>query len=188
MVKIELDPRSHFCTYPSKVTLVTCLDEEGKSNIITLSWATFLSFDPPYFGISIAPSRYSHKLIKDTGEFVANFCDYKKARDILFCGRKSGRDVDKFEETSFTELPALKVKPPRIKECYAHIECKVVDEVIVGDHTLFVGEIVSITIDGEVLSEGKNTINLEKVNPALYLSSDTFCTADPKTAMKPKIK
>ncbi len=187
MVKVEVDPRSHFITYPSKVTLVTCLDEEGKTNIITLAWATFLSFNPPYFGISIAPPRYSYKLIKDTGEFVANFCDSEKVRDILFCGRRSGRDVDKFEKTSFTELPALKVKPPRIKECYAHLECKVVDEVTVGDHTLFVGEIVSITANEEVVNKDKGTINLELVKPALYLSSDTFCTTDPKTVMKPKI-
>ncbi|RJS89047.1 flavin reductase family protein, partial [Candidatus Bathyarchaeota archaeon] len=44
---------------------------------------------------------------------------------------------------------------PLIKECFAHLECRVVDQHVCGDHTLFVGEIVAASIEEEVLTDGR---------------------------------
>ncbi len=63
-------------------------------------------------------------------------------KEMLICGTKSGRDVDKFEATGMTARPALKVKPPLIEECIVNMECEVTHAVDVGSHTIFVGRIV----------------------------------------------
>jgi flavin reductase (DIM6/NTAB) family NADH-FMN oxidoreductase RutF len=129
--------------YPSRVVLVTSVDQAGKPNIITLAWTSILSMNPFLIGISVGPKRYSRKLIIESKEFVVNLpaADLKEA--CMVCGTKSGRNTDKFKEANLTQMKSVKVKAPRIAECYAWLECRVVRNVETGDHTLFVGEVIS---------------------------------------------
>ena len=110
--------------HPMHTVLVSCVGKDGKPNIITLAWAIPTSINPPLVAVSIAPKRHSHILIEETKEFVINIPTVKILKETLFCGRVSGRGHDKFKEAGFTPLPAKKVKPPIIKECVAHLECK----------------------------------------------------------------
>ena len=80
-----------------------------------------------------------------------------------YCGVSSGRKVNKWKETGLTQLPSLKVKIPRIKECFGHLECKVVKAYTVGDHTLFIGEVVATSADEEVMNG--DTLNPMKARP-----------------------
>lgn len=128
--------------HPMHTVLVSCVGKTGKPNIITLAWAMPTSINPPLVAISIAPKRHSHKLVEETKEFVVNIPTMKILKETLFCGRRSGRNCDKFKEASLTPLPAKKVKPPIIKECVAHLECKLHSQFKAGDHTIFVGEII----------------------------------------------
>jgi flavin reductase (DIM6/NTAB) family NADH-FMN oxidoreductase RutF len=96
-------------------------------------------------------------------EFVVNSPGIGISDKVHLCGVKSGRDTDKWRETGLTPVPAQRVKPPLIDECYGHIECKVVNVVTCGDHTLFVGEILAASIDERCLKDGK--LNLFKANP-----------------------
>ena len=154
MVKVELSLRDFLqASPPSVVVLATCVDASGKPNIITLGMFMPISFDPPLVCIGVSPRRYSHKLIEETGEFVINVPTEDIIEETHFCGTKSGRDYDKFEETGLTTRPASRVKPPLIEECYAHLECRVVQRYTCGDHTLFVGEVVAAHINKEVLGE-----------------------------------
>jgi flavin reductase (DIM6/NTAB) family NADH-FMN oxidoreductase RutF len=129
--------------YPSRVVLVTSVDFAGKPNIITLAWTCILSMNPFMVGISVGPKRHSHKLIKESKEFVINLPTIELKEACMLCGTKSGRSVDKFKETGLTPVKSDKVSAPRIKECYAWLECKLVNSVDTGDHTLFVGEVVA---------------------------------------------
>ncbi len=129
--------------YPSRVVLVTSIDSEGMPNIITLAWTSILSSNPFMVGISIASKRHSHKLISESKEFVMNLPTIELEKQVVICGTKSGRNTDKFKETGLTPINSEKVSPPRIKECYAWLECKLVKSVETGDHTLFVGEVVA---------------------------------------------
>lgn len=110
--------------HPKLTVLLTCANIAGKANLITLAWTMPVSINPPLLAVSIAPRRHSYKLIQETKEFVINIPTMKFVKETLFCGRKSGRDVDKFKETKLTPLPAKTVKAPIIKECVAHLECK----------------------------------------------------------------
>ena len=131
--------------------MATVVGSDGKPNIITLGMYMPISVNPPLVCIGVAPQRYSHGLIEENGEFVINTPSIDLEEQMHYCGVKSARDVDKWKETGLTPMPSLKVKPPRIKECFGHLECKVVQTHVCGDHTLFVGEVVATTVDEEVL-------------------------------------
>ncbi|MEM3700111.1 MAG: flavin reductase family protein [Candidatus Bathyarchaeia archaeon] len=163
--------------HPMHTVLVSCIGKAGKPNIITLAWAMPTSLNPPLVAISIAPRRYSHALIEETKEFVVNIPTMEILKETLFCGRRSGRDLDKFKETGLTPAPARKVKPPIIKECIAHLECKLHSQFTTGDHTIFVGEIVEAYASKEAFKE---LYDLEKARMIFHIGGDEFATLEPK--------
>ena len=148
--------------FPSPVVLVTCVDLNGKPNIITLGWTMKTSHIPPMVAISIAPSRYSHYLIEQTGEFVLAIPTMDIIEKVHKCGRVSGREIDKFKEFNLTPIPASRVKPPLIKECVANLECVVVNKLKTGDHTIFVGEVVEAHVNDEFYDEEHHCLDLNK--------------------------
>ena len=81
---------------------------------------------------------------------------------MFYCGSHTGRKVDKFQETNLTALEGISLDCPRIKECIAHLECKVLDEQVYGDHTLFVGKVVACDGRSDILKNDKtDTSQLE---------------------------
>lgn len=139
---------------PRPAVLLTCCDEQGKPNIITIAWLTPLSHDPPLLGVSIAPSRYSHSLIDQTGEFVVNVVSRQLEQAVILCGAQSGAQVDKFQAAGLTALPAHHVRPPLIGGALAHLECRVVNQLHTGDHTFFVGQVLHAQALGGSFDEG----------------------------------
>ena len=131
------------------------------------------SFEPPMVALSVGPQRYSHDLIKEQGEFTVNIPTMKILKETLFCGRVSGRDYDKFKITGLTPEPAETVKPPRIKECIAHLECKVKDTMVTGDHTIFAAEILKATADNKAFN-GK--YDIKSTNLIYHIGENDFTT------------
>lgn len=166
--------------HPRNVILVSCVDPSGKANIITLAWSMPLSRDPPLVGISIAPGRYSHKLIEETKEFVVNVPTMEIVKETLYCGRVSGRSKNKFKEAKLTPLPAKKVKAPLIRECVAHLECRLTEQLKTGDHTLFIGEIVAAYANEGVFTD---RYDLSKVKPIYHVGEDEFATLESQTVV-----
>ncbi|MEO0091954.1 MAG: flavin reductase family protein [candidate division WOR-3 bacterium] len=141
---------SSFCGFPT--VLVTSYQSgllnkyksvSDENNIITVTLIHIFSFSPPLIGIGIKPERYSYHLIRQSKEFVINIPMKDLLSATIFCGTKSGRDVDKFKETGLTKEPSLSVQTISIKECPVNIECKVVKEIDCGDRTWFIGEIIN---------------------------------------------
>jgi flavin reductase (DIM6/NTAB) family NADH-FMN oxidoreductase RutF len=164
-MKIKKKPYTALFSCP--VVLATCVDSEGKPNIITLAWAGTVCSEPPMVGLGIRPSRHSHKLIEDSKEFVVNIPPAKILKETDYCGVTSGRDVDKFSETNLTAEQADKVKAPLIRECPVNLECRLNSVVPLGAHDLFIGEIVQVHVDQEVLDE-KGHIDFKKADPFVY--------------------
>jgi len=156
----EVDRR--YLLFPTTVVFATCVDREGKPNIITLGWVMKTSKWPPMVAISVAPTRYSHKLIEDSGEFVLAIPTKEIVDKVHKCGRVSGRNIDKFKTFGLTPLPAKKVKAPLIKECVANMECKVVAKMTTGDHTLFIGEVLVTHVNEEYFDSERRCLNLDK--------------------------
>lgn len=129
-------------SYPRMVVLITSY-YKGKDNVMTVAWHTPLSFNPPLFGILVGKTRFSHMLIKKSKEFGVNFINKKLEKQMLICGTISGKTKDKFKEAKLTRKKAKFISTPLIKEAVAWFECKVVKEIEIGDHTLFVGKILN---------------------------------------------
>jgi flavin reductase (DIM6/NTAB) family NADH-FMN oxidoreductase RutF len=182
--KVNVDLSSAYrLVHPEHVVLVSCRGKRGKLNIITLAWCMPTSMRPPMLAISVASRRLSHKMIAETKEFVVNVPTMDIVKETLFCGRRTGRQLDKFKETGLTPLKAKTVMPPIIKECVAHLECKLSQQVTTGDHTIFVGEILVAYVNEGVFD---GTYDLNKVKPIYHLGGDDFATLTPKVT-SPKL-
>ncbi len=129
--------------YPLRTYLVVSGVE--KPNVMTADWVVPLSFDPPLLGVAVGHTRHTHGLIREYREFVIAVPTLELLRDVWIAGTVSGRKGDKLDKLSITLMKSEKVRVPSIKECQANLECKLVKEVEVGDHTFFVGEIVNVT-------------------------------------------
>ena len=164
MAKVALKPGTYL--YPIPAVLVTCGPLE-KPNIITLAWVGTLCSDPPTVGISIRPSRYSHGLVQQYGEFAVNLPSADLVRVTDYCGTVSGQKVDKFAMTGLTPVPAKAIKSAIIAECPVNIECKVTQVLSLGSHDLFLGKVVAVQVDECVLNPQRE-IDLHKARPLAY--------------------
>lgn len=142
---------SHRPVYPTPAALITCVDKDGKPNIITLGEVAMVSLHPTRISIGARPATYSNGLIKATGEFVVNFPTVDIIDAVDYCGIKSGRDVDKFAETGLTPEPATHVKVPLIKECPVNMECKVIGALSLGSHDLFIGDVLAMHAEKDIV-------------------------------------
>ncbi|MEA1993688.1 MAG: flavin reductase family protein [Euryarchaeota archaeon] len=164
-MKIEKEP--YPALYPIPVALVTSDD-----NIITLAWIGTACHDPPMLSAAIRPERFSHDLIKESGEFVVNIPTEEILEEVDYCGMVSGRDVDKFEETGLAKEKANKVSAPLIRECPVNLECTLKKIIPLGTHDLFIGRVVAVDIDEEIIEKGK--INYRKAGPICYVKGE-YC-------------
>ena len=170
-IDISLDLATRLM-HPRPTVLITCINpRNNKPNIVTLAWTTPLSHDPPLVGISVTPKNFSHDLISASREFVVNIPTVKHVSETYFAGFESGRNVDKFAETGLTQAPAKKVKAPIIKECVAHLECRLVDKIKTGDHVFFIGEVLACYTDRGVFNQ---VIDTMKVRTIQHLGSRTY--------------
>lgn len=153
---------------PVPPVLVSCRDENAdKDNLITVAWTGTLNSDPPKTYISVRPERYSHDIIKQSGEFVINLPSSHIIRSIDFCGCRSGRDMDKFAECSLTREKASALSCPMVAESPVSIECRVCDIIELGSHDMFVADIVAVNIDEQYIDE-KGKFHIEKCALAAY--------------------
>jgi flavin reductase (DIM6/NTAB) family NADH-FMN oxidoreductase RutF len=179
--KISLDLQQHvLLVYPRQAVLVTS-KAGNEENIVTLAWTSPLSQNPPLHGIALSPRRHSHALIKESKKFIINIPGRNIIDKVVECGRVTGRNVNKFTKFELTPLPSLGLGddgPSRIAECAVHVECKVKEIVETGDHTLFIGEVVSCSVNSELVKNGLYIPN--KIEIPYHLGGHQFCFNEKK--------
>ena len=107
--------------------LLVSQEKEGVPNVMAIGWGTIgIIWQKPIFVVLVRPSRYTYKLIEETGEFTVNIVPPQLKEVVQYCGTVSGRDQNKFKEKQLTAIASKKVKAPIIKECILHFECRVV--------------------------------------------------------------
>ncbi|MFC2079579.1 flavin reductase family protein [Candidatus Bipolaricaulota bacterium] len=151
--------------YPEQVTIVVTVGECGRANVIPLSWVTQVSLNPHRFVVAIGNEQYSQRLLEQSGEFVLAFPNKTQAREVVFCGTRSGRSVNKELESGFTFIPSTQIAPPLVEGCLSNLECKLISQHNAGDHTLYVGEVVAAHIEKEAR---------EKTEGMYYLGGELF--------------
>lgn len=163
--------------YPVPAVLITVADKQGKPNIFTVAWTGTVCSDPPMVSISVRPTRYSHQLIEDTGEFVINLTTKKLVYAVDYCGVKSGRDTDKFKDMHLNIMAADKVKAPLLKESPVNIECIVKQTLRLGTHDMYVAEVAAVHAD-EVYMDKKGCFILDKAEPIAYSHGGYFALGE----------
>jgi len=127
------------------VLVTTC--RGGRANVMPMAWHTMLDFMPPLVGCVIGEQNYTFAILRATGECVLNVPTVELAAKVQACGSTSGRKVDKFKAFGLTPAPGKVVKAPLIEECYASLECKVVDRRLMTKYNFFILEVVKAWID-----------------------------------------
>lgn len=151
---------------PVPPALISC-GTIDKPNVMTAAWTGIICTEPTLVYVSIRPSRYSHELIRQTGEFVINVPTVALAKAVDLCGVKSGRNVDKFKLTGMTAASCEKVSAPQIVEAPISLECKVKEITSCGTHDMFLAEVLAVDVD-EAYIKGNQALDLQKAGLLAY--------------------
>jgi len=134
---------------PGPVLLLGTADD-GRANLMPLSWHCMLEFEPPLVGCVVSAANFSFAALEATGECVLNVPTVELAEQVVGCGNCSGREMDKFARFALTAEPSAKVAPPRLAECFASLECRVADRQLVGRYDFFILEVLQAWHDPSV--------------------------------------
>lgn len=151
---------------PVPPALISCGTVQ-KPNVMTAAWTGIVCSEPAMVYVSVRPERYSYELIKKSGAFVINVPTVHLAKAVDWCGVKSGREVDKFEQVGLTALPCAKISAPQIKESPISLECQVRAIHSLGSHDMFLAEVLAVHVD-EALLEANGALNLGKADLLAY--------------------
>lgn len=150
MKKINLSEKLTLFPMPAAVISVGTGKE---ANLITLAYVGKVCLKPPIVVISIQSKRHSYHLIEKHGEFVINYPTIEQLKETDYCGTRSGRNVNKWEELKLTKEKGSIVQVPMVKEFPWNMECKVINRLELGSHICYFGEIVATHSDSKYLKD-----------------------------------
>jgi flavin reductase (DIM6/NTAB) family NADH-FMN oxidoreductase RutF len=162
--------------YPLPVVMVSCGSIPEEYNIITVSWTGTICTNPAMCYISVRPERHSYNIIRKNGEFVINLTTKALAFATDWCGVKSGKDHNKFEEMKLTPAPSSKVKAPIIQESPLNIECIVKEIKELGSHHMFISEVVAVHADEKYIDKKTGLFRFNDSVPLCYSHGQYFET------------
>jgi len=140
----ETNPKEAFNKFkPESCVFVISIDEEGKPSGMVAGWNTKCSLHPPMFAVSLSQNGYTHKLIRESGEFTICVPNKELEDAVNIFGSHHGDDVDKFDMSGVKTIASQHIKTPILADASICFECTLESELIVGDHILFVGKILA---------------------------------------------
>ncbi len=149
--------------------IITTVGKDGSTNAAPYSWFSIVDYNPPQILFSTNMKRDTYRNVLETGEFVLNYPSTRLLKQIWITSKHFPYGVSELEKASLTGFPSEKVKPPRIRECIAHIECKVLWTKPIGSSCIVLGDIVSISVDRKMKQLEAKT-KVVKLNPPLYFA------------------
>lgn len=131
---------------PGPVVLLTTA-YAGQANVMAMSWHSMLEFEPPLIGCVVSDRNHSYGMLKASRECAINIPTVEIAEKVVGCGNTTGAKTDKFDRFGLTPRPAAVVRAPLIEECYASLECRVVDTGMVPKYVFFVLQVLKAWVD-----------------------------------------
>jgi flavin reductase (DIM6/NTAB) family NADH-FMN oxidoreductase RutF len=165
MKKIAIGPETYI--YPKPAFLIGA-DVDGRANFMTAAWCGIVNSEPPMISVSIRPQRHTLKGVRKNGTFTVNIPSEGLMKEMDYCGIYSGVREDKNKACGFTVFHGKLGNAPMIEQCPVNLECKVVHELELGSHFIFIGRIEEIHASEDVLTDGLPDI--EKIRPIIYSS------------------
>jgi flavin reductase (DIM6/NTAB) family NADH-FMN oxidoreductase RutF len=156
--------------HPTPVFVVGTYDKEDKPNVMTAAWGGICCSVPPCLSVSLREATYTYHNILERQAFTVSIPSEKYVKEADFFGIASGRDVDKFQATGLTPIKSKVVDAPFVEEFPFVLECKLLQSVEIGLHTQFIGEIMDIKVDEDVINVDHPFV--EKIKPLIYSPDD----------------
>ncbi len=153
--------------YPSPVWCIGSYDANGRPNVMTAAWAGICCSKPPAVAVSLRKATYTYGNIMSTQAYTVSVPPQKYMREADFFGIASGKTIDKFKATGLTPAKATTVNAPYVDEFPMVLECRVIHTHEIGLHTLFVGEILDVKVDEDILADN-GLPDMIKLDPFLY--------------------
>ena len=152
-----------------QVVLVTTCNEDGTTNIAPKCWAALVASQPLHLAFNCNREHWTARNVLRSREFVVNVPGVELAKRVWATSRlPHPRSV---ESAGFTELPATRVRPPRVLECRAHLECSLVHHLEFGDEVWLLGRVLAASADAEVA----NAVDpFAVMRSFMYLESGTY--------------
>ena len=157
---------------PGPIGLITSMYRDHP-NVMTAAWMLPISLEPTLVGVAVQPSRMTHEFLTKTGYFAINIPTVDLISAVHLCGMHSGRDEDKFTAANLNAEVAAEIDAPLVSECVGHIECEVFDRLTLGDHDLFVGEVLSVSANDEAFA-GMWDVQTEAGQLLHHLGADQY--------------
>ena len=152
---------------PAPLWIVGSYDEHGKPNAMAAAWGGICCSKPPCIAVSLREERHSYASILARRAFTISVPSASHAAQADYFGIASGRDTDKFAATGLTPVRSELVDAPYVGEFPLVLECTLMRTVSLGMHIQFVGEIVDVKADADVLDE-KGYPDAAKVRPLIF--------------------
>lgn len=149
---MKTDKKNYSRQFVHPVVLLSVSDGE-QENLATMAWVSPVSFQPPLLLVAVSPKRYSHNLVLKAKEFGIIVLSDKQKKLSTLAGTRSGRNENKWEidEIRQARKEAEIISAPLLTGCRACYECKLVNHLSTGDHTLFIGEVLRYEINEQVM-------------------------------------
>ncbi len=164
-MKKNIQPGTYAC--PTPVWCVGTYDAAGKANVMTVIRAGICCSTPPHLTISVKKSAYSYQALLQRQCYTVSLPSVKYLREVDYFGLVSGRNVDKFATSGLTATRSEQVDAPYVAEFPVIFACQVRHVVDIGGHVQFVGEIVAIKADEDIINAG-GLPDIAKVAPLIY--------------------
>ena len=156
--------------FPTPVLMVGTYDKTGKPNLMNAAWGGICCSQPPCVAVSLRKATYSHACIIERNAFTIGIACESKMVEADYVGITSGRDVDKFALAGLTPVKSEVVDAPYAAEFPIVLECRLLHIVEIGLHTQFIGEIIDVKADSDVLGED-GYLDIMKIKPLIYDTS-----------------
>ena len=164
LMKTSLGPKTlHF---PTPTCVVGTYDADGKPNVMTAAWSGICCSRPPCVYVSLRKATYTYGAIVARKAYTISIPSEDHIVAVDYFGIATGAKEDKLARTGLTAVRSELVDAPYVKEFPVVLECKLVRAEELGLHTLFVGEILDVKGNADVMEDGK--LDIEKIRPVIY--------------------
>jgi len=164
-MKTSLGPKLLLC--PAPVLVIGTYDADGKPNVMTASWGGICCSQPPCVNVSLRKATFSYHNLVARKAFTLSIPSAAHVRKVDYFGLTTGHDTDKFAASGFTPMRSDLVDAPYVAEFPLILECRLVQAIELGLHTMFVGEIADVKVDPAVLNP-EGDLDIQKLQPLIY--------------------
>lgn len=149
-MKVELPLAEVYAVLEPGPVVLLSTAQAGRANVMPMSWHCMLEFEPPQVGCVVSAANHSFAALEATGECVLNVPSAELLDRLVACGNSHGDQVDKFASFALTAVSSAQVAVPRVEECWANLECRVIDRQLVGSYNFFILEVLQAWHDPQV--------------------------------------